>query len=409
MHLRTLIIQHKADSSEAKVLSILLSSMQSHLPEGGHSEVMVIQFGHERLAHGERLREIPGVQVISIDIAGSLGEAQPRLRMLSCLLRLVVALPNIVARARAFQPDLIYTSQQRWDMRLAIILSALLRCPHVVHLHYLPGPWLAKDIMWRLRRCSQVICVSQFVRQKAGEAGVPIDRTVGIRNVLPMDSVATTLSRDEARNALCTALGIPCTDVLVGMVARIAPGKGQRELVHAMAPLLTQKDASSRLILVGSETYPELHYAQEVLQGVEREGIADRVHWLGARADVPDLLRAFDVFAHPSFDEPCGLSVIEALLAGLPCVVWRVGGPAELVVDGETGILVETGNIEALTAALAHLCQHTTLREQMHHGALAHTSRVADTPTAGKAFYDVLKSVSIKEHRPFGRASRNLA
>jgi glycosyltransferase involved in cell wall biosynthesis len=392
--LRMLIIQHKGDSAEAKVVSTLISAMQHDECGSDSQAVMVVQFGHERLSYGERLREIPGVEVVSVDLGGSLGVKQPRWRRAHYMSRLVLSLPQIIARARMFRPDLIYTSQQRWDVRLAILLTTILRRPHVMHLHYMPGPSLGRDIMWWLRKRPQVICVSEFIRQKAIDAGVPADRAVVIRNVLPPDAVATDMSRDEAHRALCDALQIPPTDVLVGMVARVAPNKGQCELVRAMAPLLAEKDAKCQLILVGSETYPELGYAQEVLDTVESEGIASRVHWLGARADVPDLLRAFDVFAHPSFDEPCGLSVIEALLAGLPCIVWRDGGPTELVVGGETGLLVETGNIEALTSAIRTLCENPSLRRRMGDAALASADRLGDTQTAARALREAIGSVA---------------
>jgi glycosyltransferase involved in cell wall biosynthesis len=392
--LRVLIIQHKGDSSEAKVVSALLAAMQNSTHVRGASAIMVVQFGHERLSYGESLHGIPGVEVMSLDIGGSLGVKQPRQHAAVYLSRLVLSLPRILARIRRFRPHVIYSSQQRWDVRLAMIVASTLRRPHVIHLHYLPGPWLGKDITWQLRRCPQVICVSEFLRNKAIEAGIPADRIVVIRNVLPPDAIETGMTRDEAREELCNALHISTTDVLVGMVARLAPGKGQRELVHAMAPLLTQKEANCQLILVGSETYPELGYAQQMLDSVESTGIASRVHWMGERSDVPTLLRAFDVFAHPSFDEPLGLSVLEALLAGLPCVVWRDGGPAELVVDGETGLLAETGDIQALTSAIRTLCENPLLRERMGNAALANTAHLVDTRTAARALRRVLGSVA---------------
>ncbi len=388
--LRVLIVQHKGSSSEAKVVSTLISSMQHDMSDTTPNAVMVLQFGREQLSHGARLLALPEVELVSIDIGGSLGVKQPRHRMIIYLSRLVLSLPRILTQVRRFHPDVIYSSQQRWDVRLAILLASALRRPHVVHLHYLPGPWLGRDVGWWLKRCRQVICVSEFIRLKAVAAGVQSARTVVVRNVLPPEAIATGMTRSEARRNLCHELQIPMTDVLVGMVARFAPGKGQLELVRAMAPLLAPAGATCRLILVGDESYPELRYFQSVLDVVAGEGVGARVHWLGARSDVPELLCAFDVFAHPSFDEPCGLSVIEALLAGLPTVVWRDGGPAELVVDGETGLQVETGDVEALAAALTLLCQDTALRERMHQACLASADRVSNTQHAAHLFRDAL-------------------
>ncbi len=408
--LRVLIVQHKGGSSEAKVVSTLISSMQHDMSDTTPNAVMVLQFGREQLSHGARLLALPEVELVSIDIGGSLGVKQPRHRMIIYLSRLVLSLPRILTQVRRFHPDVIYSSQQRWDVRLAILLASAFRRPHVIHLHYTPGPWLGGGIVWWLKKCQQVICVSEFIRQRAIEAGVSADRCLVIRNVLPPETVATAVSREEARKALCNLLNIPAADVLVGMVARMDPGKGHHELVRAVAPLLSENGAHCQLILVGAETDPDAHYAQRVLDIVESVNIAARVHWLGNRADVPDLLRAFDVFAHPSFDDPCPLSVIEALLAGLPCIVWRDGGAAELVVDRVTGLVVETGNIVALTTALRALCQDEAFRERMHRACLASVDRVSNTQYTARLFREaLLQDIAMPSKRDRrGQRSREL-
>jgi glycosyltransferase involved in cell wall biosynthesis len=400
--LRILIVQHKGDSAEAKVVHTWLTSLQGEPPDGLPPRVLVVQFGHERLAYGKLLQDLPGVAVMSVDIGGSLGVEQPRWRMLVCLLRLLLALPAVVIRTWRFHPSAIYTSQQRWDVRMAMLLSAVTRSPHVLHLHYVPGPWLGKDVLWRLTRCQRVICVSDFIRGLALRAGVPAGRCVTIRNVLATQAVAITRSSGQARTSLCHELVISSDDVLVGMVARMDRGKGQLELVQAMAPLLTKPDAHTQLILAGAETYPEQGYANEVLQCAQRLGIEHAIHWLGPRSDVPTLLHAFDVFAHPSFDEPCPLAVIEALLAGLPCVGWRDGGQAELIKDQETGLLVETGNLDSLTEALAFLCAHSEARARMAAAAHADAARLSDTLGAARALSGLFEEVVDESgrHRP---------
>lgn len=152
--------------------------------------------------------------------------------------------------------------------------------------------------------------------------------------------------------------------------------------------------ALSSLFLIGSETDRDAHDALGVVDIVKSVNIAARIHWLGNRADVPDLLRAFDVFAYPSCGDPCPLSVIEALLAGLPCVVWRDGGTAELVVDGETGVLVEKGNIGWLAAAIRTLSENSKLREQMGIDALADPTRLQDAQTAARSLRKALGDVA---------------
>ena len=88
---------------------------------------------------------------------------------------------------------------------------------------------------------------------------------------------------------------------------------------------------------------------------IDRLGIGDRVRLVGERRDVPELLAGADVFVLSSASEGMPVSVLEAMAAGLPVVASRVGGVPELVVDGETGLLVEPGDPDELAAALGRL------------------------------------------------------
>jgi glycosyltransferase involved in cell wall biosynthesis len=93
-------------------------------------------------------------------------------------------------------------------------------------------------------------------------------------------------------------------------------------------------------------------------------GIAERVHVLGPRKDVPELMHAIDVFAMPSIWEGFGLVLLEAMAAGRPIVASRVATIPEVVVDGETGILVPAGDPLALAEALATLADQPRLARQ---------------------------------------------
>jgi glycosyltransferase involved in cell wall biosynthesis len=93
------------------------------------------------------------------------------------------------------------------------------------------------------------------------------------------------------------------------------------------------------------------------------------VRFLGVRSDIPDLLRAADVFVFPSRWEGNPLSVMEAMAAGLPVVATAVGGVPELVEDGVSGILVPNEDHNALVGALQQLVQRADLRAQMAHAA----------------------------------------
>ena len=88
-------------------------------------------------------------------------------------------------------------------------------------------------------------------------------------------------------------------------------------------------------------------------------GLGDRLRLLGYRDDVAAVLAAADIFALPSYFEGLPMSVIEAMLTGLPVVATDIGGPREQVVHGETGLLVPPRQVPPLAAALAPACRRS--------------------------------------------------
>jgi glycosyltransferase involved in cell wall biosynthesis len=94
-------------------------------------------------------------------------------------------------------------------------------------------------------------------------------------------------------------------------------------------------------------------------------GLGSRLRLLGYRDDIPALLAAADIFALPSHFEGLPMSVIEAMLVGLPVVATNIRGPREQVVDGETGLLVPPRSVAPLAAALSRLANDASLRARM--------------------------------------------
>jgi glycosyltransferase involved in cell wall biosynthesis len=162
----------------------------------------------------------------------------------------------------------------------------------------------------------------------------------------------------DARQRIRAALRIPDTQVVVLAVSRLVWHKGYPELAEAMAAL---PDAA--LWVVGerlpSDRGPDM---QALLQAAP---LGDRLHMFGYRDDIPDLMAAADIFTLPSRFEGLPMSVIEAMLTGLPVVAANVRGPAEQVAPEETGLLVPAADAPALTAALARLVADPALRARM--------------------------------------------
>jgi glycosyltransferase involved in cell wall biosynthesis len=102
-----------------------------------------------------------------------------------------------------------------------------------------------------------------------------------------------------------------------------------------------------------------------LLQQIQKNGLSEAVRLLGFRSDVLALINAADVFVLPSPAEPFGLVLLEAMALGKPAIATQAGGPLEIVVPEETGLLVPPSSPEALAEALSRLLADAQLRQSM--------------------------------------------
>jgi glycosyltransferase involved in cell wall biosynthesis/ubiquinone/menaquinone biosynthesis C-methylase UbiE len=186
------------------------------------------------------------------------------------------------------------------------------------------------------RLCFAIVAVSEATRRSLIAQGYPADRLVTVHNGIATDRAPV----DPVRLA---------DGPVVLEVARLAEAKGQRTLIEA----LSEVDATA--VLVGRDLERGGAYETELRALAERLGVADRVVFAGHRDDVDGLLEGADVFCLPSTVEGLPLVVLEAMARGRPVVASAVGGTPELVLDGETGLLVPPGDPHALADALSQL------------------------------------------------------
>jgi len=255
--------------------------------------------------------------------------------------------------------------------------------PHLVHTntlkaHLLGGAaaWLARRrLLWHLRDIldegnalgmlrraarrfrPKVIAISEAVRRslQGGEVDVV---------VVYNGTSLTAFCPSPRREALRAALGLAPEHVAIAIVGRLTPWKGHRELLRAFAEV-AREAPNARLLVVGEVAFWEDSYGPELHELARTLGVSDLVSWLGFRRDVPDVLAASDVFALPSIDEPFGRAVVEAMAVELPVIGTRSGGVPEIVVQGETGLLVAPGDAADLAKALLRLVRDADLRRAM--------------------------------------------
>lgn len=198
---------------------------------------------------------------------------------------------------------------------------------------------LAAGMIGRMaaRAADRVVCISEAVRAFMAKRGLRADRLQVIPYGLEIRPV--DLSRREAVRA---ELGAKAGEVLVGTMGRLEEQKGQRFLIDAM------RQIPARLAIVGKGSL-------EAPLRARAAALGDRCVFAGFRADVNAVMSAFDVFALPSLWEGFGLVLLEAMAAARPVVAAASGAIPEIVVHGETGLVVPPGDEAALARALAEL------------------------------------------------------
>jgi glycosyltransferase involved in cell wall biosynthesis len=154
--------------------------------------------------------------------------------------------------------------------------------------------------------------------------------------------------------------GIPDDTLVALCVSNFYPYKGHEELVEAVAKVVPVYPNVIFLMVGRDSGTMEATKARVRERGIERS-----VRFVGSRTDVPDLLRASDLFVHPSREEGFSNAILEAMAAGLPVVACDVGGNPEAIVDRETGRLVPPRNAWAFASAVAELLADPEKRKAM--------------------------------------------
>ena len=162
-----------------------------------------------------------------------------------------------------------------------------------------------------------------------------------------------------ARQSLRDELGLPADVQFLGMACRLVEQKGIPYALEALRRIRSEFPRAHLVIAGDGEKAAELRRLASLLS------IADRVHWLGWRSDAADLMAAFDVFLLPSLHEGFGLVLLEAMSRRVPIIASRVSAIPEVVQHGETGILVEPRDADALAKAMTRLLNDRALRKYM--------------------------------------------
>ena len=186
----------------------------------------------------------------------------------------------------------------------------------------------------------------------------------------------------ETRARLRAEIGAAPDTVAVVIVSRVVVYKGFLELLDAM------RNVPAELWVVGNRLPSDR--GEDLAPHFARFAQTGRLRQLGYRTDVADILAASDIFVLPSHFEGLPMSVIEAMLTGLPVVATDIPGPREQVLAEQTGLLVQVRSAPALAAALARLAADPALRARMGQAGLARARDLFDETRITEHTLDLL-------------------
>jgi glycosyltransferase involved in cell wall biosynthesis len=274
------------------------------------------------------------------------------------------ALAALTALLRARRPDVVHTHSAKAGAlgRLAASRAGTPRVVHTFHgfpfheFQSRPRRGVYVTLERRLGRLTDAfLAVGTGVAVEAIRRGIA--RPDAIRTIGAAVAAVPVVPTAQARSTARALLGLPDGVPVIGTVGRLDFQKAPEHLVQALA-LLRHRDAL--VVWIGDGPL-----RADVEREIARHGLQDRFRLAGERADVARLLPALDVFALPSRYEGLPCADVEAQACGVPVVATAVNAVPDVVVPGETGLLVPPGRPALLARALDHLLAEPELAHRM--------------------------------------------
>lgn len=255
------------------------------------------------------------------------------------LARAPASLAQIV---KTVKPDIIHCNH------LTALLAARNLCKHY------PVIWHVRDLNLPIsiardasRKVARIFAISEAVDEYLVE--ILSQRNLGrirvVRNGINPEPFLT-VSRELARSQL----GLPPNVPVVGMIAHLTPWKRHDAFIEA-AQTIAQRKPESHFVIVGRDLFKEnTRYRNRLAAAVTAAGLTSHFHWVTDVDEVEKILPAFDVLLHPALREPFGRVICEAMAANVPVIAAESGGPASLIQQNETGILIRDGDAQHMAA-----------------------------------------------------------
>ncbi len=346
--MRILYVSHTAEVSggERSLLDLLRA-----LPAGVQARVAC--------PPGRLERELGAIGIATSPIAGTSGSLRPHpVHTPVTVGQLALSAVQVRRAARRDRVELLHAN----SIRAGIIVGLALGQGQATVVHVrdcLPESLLSTATLRMIGRTATTIVANSHYTAASVLKAAPGATVEVVHNAV--DSARfdpTVVDRAAVRGGL---EGVGEGALLLGVVAQLTPWKGQDTAIRALA-MAREQGVDAHLLLIGSTKFlaratrfDNEAYTRGLRELASELGVAERVSWLGERENVVELIGALDVLLAPSWEEPFGRTVLEAMAMEVPVIATNVGGPAELLRDGREGVLLPPREPAPWATAIAEL------------------------------------------------------
>ena len=254
---------------------------------------------------------------------------------------------------KELRPDIVHCHSRRGADILGGLAASIADIPTVVS-RRVDNTEMRLMAALRYRPFRKVIAISSAIRDVLIDRGVEEERLVVIR-----DAVDTTAFADKAEcDALQREFSLSNEHFVIAAAGQLIPRKGHRYLLQAVSDL---KDRYPQLRLV---VFGDGYLNSQLRAQSASLGLGEVVQFAGFRDDLDSFLACFDLFAHPALAEGLGVAALKAAAASLPVVGFEAGGMTEAVAHEKTGLLVTSGDSDALADAIRRFIDDPGLGRQ---------------------------------------------
>ena len=368
-HGRSLDAAHRRTARGLKVLHVL----NGHYLYGGGQQVAYLIAGLQ-LRGVDNVLTCPG----GAAIAGYAATRGAAVHALHCSgawhFNYYLRLARLIERE---QPDIVHAHSRFGSDWLAGLAARSCGVPAVLS-RRVDDPDTGWAVRYKYPLYTHTVCISSGVAEILRRCGVDGQRLRVVRSAVDVAPWTSPQSRD----ALAQTFKLDARRPIVGIVAQLIPRKGI-DLALDMMDSIPPERRPQLLIFGRGEQERAL---RQRAQSITPNGA---IRFAGYREDLRDWLGVLDLLLHPAHREGLGIALLQAASAGVPVVAFRTGGVPEAVVDGETGVLVDPGDVHALRSALLRLLEDPAERARMGAAGQARMEREFSTDAMVEGNFDV--------------------